>query len=263
MPTQNYGEPNSATHQDDGTARSQGGDGNGAGSLVRIGGVDFPEPLLNALRERRLAVFAGASVSMGPPANLPDFREPALQVAQGRGLSIGEYEPEDRSLGRVKPVGANFHQIATQRLQRNDPRPTELHRHLLRLYPRTEDIRILATNFDPLFEEAASKLFSPEPKIFQAPALPLGQRFQGLVHIHGSVNEPKETVLTREDFGRAYLTEADGWARRFLVDLFANHTVLFVGYSHNDTIMTYLTPSLPRDDTSQRYALIGNQSDKP
>ena len=54
-------------------------------------------------------------------------------------------------------------------------------------------------------------------------------------------------VLTAKDFGRAYLTESGGWARRFLVDLFANYTVLFVGYSHSDAIMTYLTPSLPPD----------------
>ena len=137
-----------------------------------------------------------------------------------------------------------------------------MHRGLLRLYPGTEDIRIITTNFDLLFEEAADSLFNAEPKTFQAPALPLGQSFQGIVHIHGSVSEPEGTVLTNLDFGRAYLTEADGWARRFLVDLFANHAALFVGYSHNDTIMTYLTPSLPRDGAGQRYALIGNQSDE-
>ena len=230
---------------------------------MRIGGVDFPEPLLNALRAGRLVVFAGAGVSMGPPANLPGFRELALRVAQGTGLFIGEYEQEDRFLGRVKEAGPDVHQIAVQWLQQNNPQPTELHRNLLRLYPRNEDIRIVTTNFDLLFEEAANSLFDAGPKIFQAPALPLGQRFQGIVHIHGSVSEPAETVLTNLDFGRAYLTEADGWARRFLVDLFANHTVLFVGYSHNDTIMTYLTPSLPRDDTGRRYALIGDQSDEP
>ena len=230
---------------------------------MRIGGVDFPEPLLDALRERRLVVFAGAGVSMGPPANLPSFRELGRQVAEGTGLSISEYEPEDRFLGRVKAAGANVHQIAAQRLQQNNPQPTELHRNLLRLYPGTEDIRIITTNFDLLLEEAACSLFDAGPKIFQAPALPLGQRFQGIVHVHGSVSKPEETVLTNLDFGRAYLTEADGWARRFLVDLFANHTVLFVGYSHNDTIMTYLTPSLPRDGTGRRYALIGDQSDEP
>ena len=230
---------------------------------MRIGGVDFPEPLLNALRERRLVVFAGAGVSMGPPARLPGFRELARQVAEGTGLSIGEFEQEDRFLGRLEEDGTEVHQIAVQLLQQNDPQPTELHRSLLRLYRRTEDIRIVTTNFDLLFEEAANNLFNPGPKIFHAPVLPLGERFQGLVHIHGSVNEPKETVLTSKDFGHAYLTEADGWARRFLVDLFANHTVLFVGYSHNDTIMTYLTPSLLGDSNDMRYALIGDRSDTP
>ena len=177
---------------------------------MRIGGVDFPEPLLDALREGRLVVFAGAGVSVGPPANLPSFRELALQVAQGAGLFIGEYEPEDRFLGRVKEAGPDVHQIAAQRLQQNKPQPTELHRNLLRLYPRTEDIRIITTNLDLLLEEAAGSLFDAETKAFQAPALPLGQRFQGIVHIHGSVSEPEETVLTNLDFGRAYLTEAAG-----------------------------------------------------
>ena len=68
-------------------------------------------------------------------------------------------------------------------------------------------------------------------------------------------------VLTHRDFGKAYLTEADGWARRFLVDLFANQTVLFVGYSHSDIIMTYLTPSLPPYEGQRRFALIGDRRD--
>ena len=39
--------------------------------------------------------------------------------------------------------------------------------------------------------------------------------------------------------------------------------MLFVGYSHNDTIMTYLTPSLLGDSNDMRYALIGDRSDTP
>ena len=58
---------------------------------------------------------------MGPPANLPGFRELARQVAEGTGLSIGEYEPEDRFLGRVKEAGPDIHRIAAQRLQQNNP----------------------------------------------------------------------------------------------------------------------------------------------
>ena len=230
---------------------------------MRIGGVDFPEQLLNALRDGRLVVFAGAGVSMGPPANLPDFRELARQIAEGTGITIGKDEPEDRFLGQLKAAGTDVHQIAAQRLQHNNPLPKELHRDLLRLYPNAEDIRIVTTNFDLVFEEAVSDLFATGPRIFYAPVLPLGERFQGIVHIHGSVSEPEGMILTHRDFGRAYLTQADGWARRFLVDLFDNHTVLFVGYSHNDTIMNYLTPSLSPDSYDMRYALIGDRSDTP
>ena len=60
-------------------------------------------------------------------------------------------------------------------------------------------------------------------------------------------------VLTDADFGRAYLTE--GWARRFLVDVFREFTVLFIGYSHNDAIMNYLARALPADRLSGRFAL--------
>ena len=230
---------------------------------MNIAGVDFPEPLLNALRGGELVIFAGAGASMGSPARLPGFRQLAQQVAEGTGQSIGTSETEDRFLGRLEDGGIDVHRRAAQFLQQHDPEPTELHRNLLRLYTKTEDIRIVTTNFDPLFEQAIGNLFNPVPRVFQAPALPLGSRFHGIVHVHGSLREPAEMVLTHRDFGKAYLTEADGWASRFLVDLFANQTVLFVGYSHSDIIMTYLTPSLPPDDGRRRFALIDDRSDEP
>lgn len=52
---------------------------------MKIDGVDFPQPLLDALRDGRLVVFAGAGVSMGPPSDLPGFRRLAKQVAEGPG----------------------------------------------------------------------------------------------------------------------------------------------------------------------------------
>ena len=76
---------------------------------MKIANVDFPEPLLNALRNGRLVVFAGAGVSMGPRAGLPSFRRLAEQVAEGTGQSIGNEEAEDRFLGRLKDRGTNVH----------------------------------------------------------------------------------------------------------------------------------------------------------
>ena len=55
------------------------------------------------------------------------------------------------------------------------------------------------------------------------------------------------------NFDAAYLTE--GWARRFLVDVFRSRDVLFVGYSHEHTIMEYLASALVADSSRARYAL--------
>ena len=66
---------------------------------------------------------------------------------------------------------------------------------------------------------------------------------------------PEEMILTDADFGRAYLVESEGWARRFLVELFRSFTILFVGYSHDDTIMNYLARALPASEKAKRFAL--------
>lgn len=117
----------------------------------------------------------------------------------------------------------------------------------------------MTTNFDHRFEQALSSINRDPPEVFRAPALPLGQRFEGIVHLHGCVTNPNETVLTDRDFGRAYLTENNGWAARFLVELFANFNILFIGYSHNDSIMEYLSRSLPPSGSNKRFSLAGQK----
>ena len=230
---------------------------------MKIGDVDFPEPLLTCLRKRELVVFAGAGISMGSPGNLPDFKKLALQIVQGTNFEKHGWEQEDQFLGRLQDGGVRVHQKAAHILTEKTPQTTAAHTNILRLFTTTQDVRIVTTNFDLLFEKADSKILPSGYAVFTAPALPLGNCFQGLVHVHGSVNEPDRMVLTNQDFGRAYLTESGGWARRFLVDLFANSAVLFVGYSHTDTIMNYLTPAVPRSQNNRRFALVGERSDDP
>ena len=225
---------------------------------MRIGGVDFPQALLDALEKGQLVVFAGAGVSMGSPSGLPDFSRLANQVASGRGESIGSGETEDQFLGRLHDKQVEVHGRVAEILQRDDPQHTELHGSLLRLYGKHDEVKIVTTNFDDLFEKAASGLWDYAPEVFKAPALPLGSSCEGIIHLHGWVHDPKRMVLTHKDFGRAYLTESDGWARRFLNDLFSSYVVLFVGYSHQDTIMKYFTPSLPPEDSVRRFAMIGD-----
>jgi hypothetical protein len=226
---------------------------------VKIAGIEFPEPLLAGLREGNLVIFAGAGVSIGPPANLPDFRRLAEQIADGTGEVIQDREPEDRFLGRLRFDGVDVHTRAARILSRGEPSPTDLHRDLLRLYPSIGQVRIVTTNFDQLFERTVEEI-QDSPDVFVAPALPLGDRFNGIVHIHGAVSRPGEMVLTDSDFGRAYLTE--GWARRFLVNVFRHFTVLFVGYRHNDIIVNYLARALPESEIGKRYVLTGPSDDR-
>ena len=220
---------------------------------MKISGIDFPKSLLDALRDGELVVFAGAGVSMGEPASLPSFKELSIAIAQGTGETLLDREQEDRFLGRLHFKGVDVHQRAAQELSRDEPRPTDLHRYLLRLYSTPQAVRIVTTNLDLLFEDASEDVFESQPEVFNAPALPLGTKFNGIVHVHGSIELPSEMVLTDSDFGRAYLTE--GWARRFLVDLFRCFTVLFVGYSHNDSVMNYLSRALPPGGTRPRFVL--------
>ena len=49
----------------------------------------------------------------------------------------------------------------------------------------------------------------------------------------------------------------EGWAQRFLIELFGHFTILFVGYSYNDRIMNYLTRALLPGKTHRRFALTG------
>ncbi len=232
---------------------------------MKIGLIDFPHPLLAALRDGNLVIFAGAGVSMGTPANLPSFQDLACQIAQNTGEQYKQgQEPVDRFLGRLKQKrGVKVHKRAAKVLSKvPGSAPTDLHRSLLRLGPVNCPIRIVTTNFDDLFERAAECVLSGiGMEIFRAPALPLGHEFNGLVHLHGAVSPPTSMVLTDEDFGRAYLTQ--GWARRFLVALFRHFTVLFIGYSHNDTILNYLARALLSENGAQkRFALVEEQDVK-
>jgi SIR2-like domain len=215
-------------------------------------GIDFPDALLNAQKENMLVVFAGAGVSMSPPANYPSFEGLALQIADGT-LPLQKNAPLDRFLGQLKACGTAVHQRAHDILNAPDSRPTPLHYDLLRLFPSASHVRLVTTNFDLHFTTAATSVFSSPTETFCAPALPLGHQFHGIVYLHGSVSkEPERFILTDDDFGRAYLTE--GWARRFLQAMFSKYTVLFVGYSHNDVVMNYLARGLPPVTSAPRFA---------
>ncbi|EJB4657919.1 SIR2 family protein [Salmonella enterica] len=222
--------------------------------MIKLGAIEFDECLLDAIREEKLVIFAGAGVSKGSPSNLDDFVTLANKIAEGTGLTASV--PLDRFLGELHHQGVSVHQRTVPLLTPPNSRPTSLHKDLIRLFKTGKNVRVVTTNFDLHFENAFESIFtdtSLHPHVYHAPALPRGQRFHGIVHVHGSIEFPEDMVLTDADFGRAYLTE--GWARQFLVEVFRSYTVLFVGYSHDDMVMNYLARALPSDNVAGRFAL--------
>jgi len=156
------------------------------------------------------------------------------------------------------PSGFDSHRHARNIIDRADSLPNAVHKAIIQLASVTGNMRIVTTNFDNLLESAANELNIEVPDRWVGPALPLGDDFTGIVHLHGSVHrEPRELVLTDQDFGAAYLNHA--WAPRFLLPMFREFTVLFIGYSHEDPVMDYLARGLPSG--TQRYAFTGTPED--
>jgi len=219
---------------------------------VIFSGVLFPPEILEAIENGRLVIFAGAGVSVGPPALLPSFWKLATDLAEGTGQS--PCDPLDKFIGLL-PLDDHALRKKTANIIGSSTRHTPLHTGLLRTFSCVEQVKVVTTNFDTLFECASTQIWEKLPAVYTAPALPLGSRFEGIVHIHGALDPVDSIVLTDSDFGRAYLTE--GWARRFLVDLFEHYTVLFVGYSHDDAVLQYLARALPDKAQGKRFSLVG------
>lgn len=217
-----------------------------------LNNINFPNQIIDALIKQQLVVFAGAGASMEKPTCLPNFVNLTERIAEDTGKSIKKGESCEVFLGALKANGINVNEIASDILSNANLKHNALHEAIVDLFTEPAKVKIVTTNYDEMFEQVISGRGITVP-VYNAPALPLGSDVSGIVHLHGNVNESKYMVVTDEDFGRAYLT--DGYASRFLVRLFESYTILFVGYSYNDTILRYLTRAMSRENSVGRFIL--------
>jgi hypothetical protein len=130
-------------------------------------------------------------------------------------------------------------------LQLSDDADTLTHKALLRLATDPQGVcRLVTTNYDSAFLSHTDST----ARLYPAPRLPVPKpgRWNGIVHLHGWLedcgSDKQELVLSSADFGAAYLV--DGWATRFLLELFQHYTVLFVGYRADDLVVRYMLQAL-------------------
>lgn len=215
--------------------------------------VEVPDDLVSAARDGRLVIFVGAGASRDAPASLPDFKQLITDIGTQVNVNPSELQLQrpDVFLGDLADMKINVHSLVAKAINPPGSAPNRLHHVIMSLASAHQPLRVVTTNYDQHLESAA-EADGLEVETFRAPALPLGDDFTGVVHLHGALGQPsRQLVVTDADFGHAYLREA--WAARFLERMFSVFTVLFIGYSHGDVVMQYMARSLGRE--GRRYVL--------
>lgn len=227
-------------------------------------GPDIPDALLQAHEEGSVVFFCGAGISY--PAGLPGFKGLVDKVYKEIGEVPNQLESDVYERGqfdtvldllekRVAGQRSVVRNALWQSLKPNfrKKNATKTHEALLKLACDSEGMqRIVTTNFDRVFERAASRQ-NQKLNSFIAPMLPIPKksRWDGLVYLHGLLPKKEDysalnrLVFTSGDFGLAYLTER--WASRFVSELFKNYIICFIGYSINDPVLRYMMDALAAD----------------
>jgi len=226
-------------------------------------GPDIPEALLEAHEEGRVVFFCGAGISTS--AGLPGFGGLVKQIYNDIGVIPDSIQQAaiksdqfDTALGLLEAVTVGGNSIVRESLAKilkpnlSNPSSLTTHESILTLATtRKDQVRLITTNFDRIFEEIINNK-KLDINSFQAPLLPVPKKkWNGLVYLHGLLSsnpkpeELKQLVITSGDFGLAYLLER--WAARFISELFRNYTVCFIGYSLNDPVLRYMMDALAAD----------------
>lgn len=225
--------------------------------------VNVPDKVVDALNKGKLVFFVGAGASLDSPSNFPTFQKLTEELSD---LACTEHPAKganlDEFIGRL-PKGFDAEEQTRQIFADETAKPNKTHQAIVKLASFNENgaprPKIITTNYDTLLEQAAEQEGTPFTKIYTGPALPNGGSFNGLVHLHGCHDERNlHLVLSDKNFAEAYLTKA--WATRFLLELFNEYLVVFIGYSHDDIMMRYLALGLPAK--TERYTFVSEQDSK-
>lgn len=236
-------------------------------------GPDVPDELITRHQQGKVVFFCGAGISYA--AGLPGFSGLVDQIYDGLTTSKTDDEKEayndqnyDRALnllekrlpGGYQKIADKLHEILEADYEKTGA--CDAHQALLRLSKNDQKtLKLVTTNFDAIFDYTLKQIMPDETiKNYCAPALPLAKegRWDGIVYVHGKLStdqqpqNPLDLVLTSAKFGEAYLTE--GWAARFVSQLFQNYTICFVGYSLSDPILVYMTDAIQTKEDIYAFA---------
>lgn len=212
--------------------------------------VPIPCALADAVRDKRLLIFAGAGVSTLPPSSLPDwtqFNEVLLEEIKAVALGGGAIPPDvagSISRLRLEDVGITTFSEAIVKiltsegyfpvLRALDSSQTNAHHRAVADLVRQGIVRsLVTTNFDTLFERACHEAGVPLevwPGGAQLDPPKAGSGHPVLYKVHGSVTD----ATTLIDTVGQKLRGLPPPVHQRLASLFREHHVLVLGFSGRD-----------------------------
>ena len=179
----------------------------------------------------RLVLFVGGGVGRG--AGLPLWDEMLDELAKQAGMTaeerraLGDLDPIDRARIIGKRLdGVELGDAVAQLLGR--VQHYSISHALLAALPVSE---VVTTNYDCLFEQASAAAGIP---VRVLPGEPAHEEGRWLLKMHGSIDRPRDIVLTREDYLR-YEQRRAALAGIVQALLMTRH-MLFVGFGLRDDI---------------------------
>lgn len=220
-------------------------------NIVHIAGIDIPKLLYDAANNDNLVIFAGAGISI--ESNIPNFESLTNEILSGAAKNYDSKLSYPEKLERAEFDGIDIRRETKQIISAKNTGPAFTHDHLIDFF-RNKTIRLVTTNFDLNLSDSAKNKKIPCKSHFQ-PALPIGDKFDGIVYLHGAVSEEDASlIITDRDFARSYLKY--GRQTAFIRELFSKYTVLFIGYKYEDKIFQFLTKS---DVFHTRYVFVSDE----
>jgi len=209
--------------------------------------------LAEELAKGKLVVFVGAGVSKN--SGLPDWKELIKDYAEYRGIKEFSSKqfltiPEEvfERYGSLK-----YYEIVEKRFSRKYF-PNSIHRIL----DEMDLTYIITTNYDTLIEDQIKKL----QIVSKDEDLPYTNSNRMLIKMHGDFKN-KNIVLKKSDY--------DNYEKNFplistlIKGLFTTNTVLFIGYSYNDTnvqqIMNWIKDIL-KEETRKAFLVEFTEEDE-
>ena len=212
-----------------------------------------------ANEDDRLAIFVGAGISTSSNTDyikLPLWNNLITELKSD--LMISE-ELDYLKLAQLHYLefGEQTYNQTLKKYFPEDITPSNLHRTILKVSPRV----IITTNWDYIIENAIEQEGYLYDKICTDKDLVSSIGPNKFIKIHGDFKN--HNIVFKED---DYLNYSRNFPliENYVKSIFSTHTVLFLGYSYNDTNLKHITKWMQsHSSTAPPMYLVSSKTDKP